>query len=75
MRKSPLCPDVRATGAASSALPWRGRPAGLPPSQAPPGLRGRAPTKIRVMDIERINAIGKRIADLSERTTALRGYL
>ncbi|MEO5690509.1 MAG: peptide chain release factor 2 [Burkholderiaceae bacterium] len=27
------------------------------------------------MDIEHINAIGKHIADLSERTTALRGYL
>jgi len=27
------------------------------------------------MDIEHINAIGKNIADLSERTTALRGYL
>jgi len=27
------------------------------------------------MDIERINAIGKSIADLTERTTALRGYL
>jgi len=27
------------------------------------------------MDIERINAIGNLIADLSERTTALRGYL
>jgi hypothetical protein len=32
-------------------------------------------TKIPIMDIERINAIGNRIADLSERTTALRGYL
>jgi hypothetical protein len=28
-----------------------------------------------IMDIERINAIGNHIADLSERTTALRGYL
>ena len=36
---------------------------------------GRATTKIRIMDIERINAIGNHIADLSERTTALRGYL
>jgi len=27
------------------------------------------------MDIERINAIGKSIADLTERTNALRGYL
>jgi hypothetical protein len=38
-------------------------------------LHGRATTKIRVMDIERINAIGNHIADLSERTSALRGYL
>jgi hypothetical protein len=36
---------------------------------------GRATTKIPIMDIEHINAIGKNIADLSERTTALRGYL
>jgi len=27
------------------------------------------------MDIERINAIGNSLADLSERTQALRGYL
>jgi len=27
------------------------------------------------MDIERINAIGNHIADLIERTNALRGYL
>ena len=33
------------------------------------------PAEIRIMDIEHINAIGKHIADLSERTTALRGYL
>jgi hypothetical protein len=31
--------------------------------------------QIPIMDIERINAIGNHIADLSERTTALRGYL
>ncbi len=43
----------------------------------PPGPldRGRATSKIPIMDIEHINAIGKHIADLSERTTALRGYL
>jgi hypothetical protein len=28
-----------------------------------------------IMDIERINAIGNGLADLSERTEALRGYL
>jgi len=44
----------------------------------PPARRafaGRATTKIPIMDIERINAIGKSIADLTERTNALRGYL
>ena len=48
------------------------------PTRAPPPQRGPASTqrhKIRTMDIERINAIGNQIADLSERTTALRGYL
>jgi hypothetical protein len=29
----------------------------------------------RHMDIERINAIGNALSDLSERTQALRGYL
>jgi hypothetical protein len=56
---------------------------GAQPVRRPPTLRrrrrtldsGRATTKIRIMDIEHINAIGKHIADLSERTTALRGYL
>lgn len=40
------------------------------------GVSG-APTHRRTtsMDIEQINAIGTRLADLSERTTALRGYL
>jgi hypothetical protein len=33
--------------------------------------RTRAPT----MDIERVNAIGTLLADLSARTEALRGYL
>jgi hypothetical protein len=28
-----------------------------------------------VMDIERINLIGTRLADLTQRTEALRGYL
>ena len=51
---------------------------------APPGTRSAtraaAPRRPRhdkdpIMDIERINAIGKSIADLTERTAALRGYL
>jgi hypothetical protein len=50
---------------------------GFPPQRTHPraALHGRATSKIPVMDIERINAIGNQIADLSERTTALRGYL
>jgi len=35
----------------------------------------QAPDIERPMDIERINAIGNTLADLSERTNALRGYL
>jgi hypothetical protein len=57
----------------SCAQPARGFPTlrrRLMPNDA-----GRATSKIRIMDIERINAIGNLIADLSERTTALRGYL
>ena len=30
---------------------------------------------IKTMDIERVNAIGTLLADLTARTTALRGYL
>jgi hypothetical protein len=41
---------------------------------APPPRRPRH-DQDPIMDIEHINAIGKNIADLSERTTALRGYL
>ena len=52
----------------SCAQPARGFPTGAASCR-------RATTKIPIMDIERINAIGNRIADLSERTTALRGYL
>jgi hypothetical protein len=44
----------------------------LPPRRAVPGERRRQDP---IMDIERINAIGNQIADLSERTVALRGYL
>jgi len=45
------------------------------PSTRATGPAGRATTKIPIMDIERINAIGNSIADLTERTSALRGYL
>ena len=34
-----------------------------------------AKNEARVMDIERINAIGTLLADLTARTEALRGYL
>jgi hypothetical protein len=43
--------------------------------RAHPAFPGAPPDKIRIMDIERINAIGNTLADLSERTAALRGYL
>ena len=52
----------------SCAQPARGFPTGAASCR-------RATTKIPIMDIERINAIGNHIAELSERTTALRGYL
>jgi hypothetical protein len=40
-------------------------------AKRPPSAAAQDPT----MDIERINAIGSSLADLSERTSALRGYL
>ena len=63
MRKSPSC-----------APPARGF---RPPcaTAASPSRRPRHDQDPDIMDIERINAIGNLIADLSERTTALRGYL
>jgi hypothetical protein len=44
---------------------------------SPAAQRGReaAAAPDPTMDIERINAIGSSLADLTERTTALRGYL
>ena len=45
------------------------------PTAAPRPRRHRSTTADPIMDIERINAIGNSIADLSERTQALRGYL
>jgi hypothetical protein len=59
MRKSIL----RAPPARRQTHPRRPNPFGPHQDQDP------------IMDIERINAIGNHIADLSERTTALRGYL
>jgi len=47
----------------------------LPPTRAAAPSSGCATNQIPIMDIERINAIGNHIADLSERTNALRGYL
>jgi len=40
-----------------------------------PGLRTQDTRGPASMDIEQINAIGTALTDLSERTTALRGYL
>jgi len=43
------------------------------------GVAGRAKMRALLrtipMDIERINSIGAKLADLTERTAALRGYL
>ncbi len=64
-------------------------PARFPPSDKPSFRRGTAPRfgesqarakmrplhEDRSMDIERINAIGASLADLTQRTLALRGYL
>ena len=36
---------------------------------------GNAAAQDPTMDIERINLIGSKLADLTERTSALRGYL
>jgi hypothetical protein len=40
-----------------------------------PRAKMRALHRTHAMDIERINAIGAKLADLTERTAALRGYL
>jgi hypothetical protein len=45
------------------------------PRRGCPGSPGRRAALQFIMDIERINAIGNALADLSERTAALRGYL
>ena len=37
--------------------------------------RNRAPIERPTMDVEHINAIGNRLADLTKRTVDLRGYL
>jgi hypothetical protein len=42
---------------------------------APTGHAKIRPFAGALMDIERINAIGNTLADLNERTNALRGYL
>lgn len=55
--------------------PVEGR-ANRPKRTASGAVRKSAPfTGHPPMDIERINAIGAKIADLTERTAALRGYL
>lgn len=41
----------------------------------PENRSGSAPPQHKTMDIERINAIGTTLADLTARTDALRGYL
>jgi hypothetical protein len=47
-------------------------------AQAPPEASRSTqnnPTKEKAMDIERVNAIGATLHDMSARTEALRGYL
>jgi hypothetical protein len=51
------------------------QPARRPAHPAPPPPGRPRHDQDPIMDIEHINAIGKNIADLSERTIALRGYL
>jgi hypothetical protein len=53
----------------------RKSPAWFPHRDAAPDSRRSTVEGHRPMDIEQINAIGTALADLSERTHALRGYL
>jgi hypothetical protein len=46
-----------------------------PPPRAPAGKRPKQAHESTHMDIEQINAIGTLLADLSDRTEQLRGYL
>jgi hypothetical protein len=57
------------TNGALCALPPSGQTLGCPMRKCAPSLESRT------MDIERINQIGNGLADLSERTEALRRYL
>jgi hypothetical protein len=45
------------------------------PSWGPREKMAGLPNRIFAMDIEHINALGTRLADLSQRTADLRGYL
>ena len=64
----------------SAAAPAPGQPA-RPTAQHPHARIALLPTpadpgqRHRTMDIEQVNAIGLLLADLSERTEQLRGYL
>ena len=57
--------------------PWDGRKHGTGSADELQGcaMRKSAPSPEASMDIEQINAIGAKLADLTERTQALRGYL
>jgi hypothetical protein len=69
----PRCTGPSSAGAtASRRSRWRRRPDARRPRRAA-GPGGRE--KIARMDTEEINAIGTLLADLSERTQQLRGYL
>jgi hypothetical protein len=59
---------------------WRlNRPELIAHAQAQPAIVRKfadaAYTRNRIMDVEHINAIGTALADLTQRTQALRGYL
>jgi hypothetical protein len=67
-----------AAGRQSGAIDCAGGPGGQPPAYtlACENERFHETTReFHVMDIEQINAIGANLADLSQRTQDLRGYL
>ena len=79
-RRQTPCGQTLSTGAPNGAL--RARlvllwPLGRSAARALQPMRKFAPFEWRVqrMDIERINQIGNQLADLTQRTEALRGYL
>ncbi|MFO1337318.1 MAG: hypothetical protein U1F53_03640 [Burkholderiaceae bacterium] len=56
-------------------VPIRAHPATPRPARLSENARFATRTGTRAMDIERINTIGTTLADLTQRTLDLRGYL